>query len=129
MKFIGIVYLILVLFGCDYADRKNELFNNAINPQTEHKAIVYYTTGMVSVFSYNVSIVPYDSELSNNDLANVFSYSGHDTIQYDKDTLVEIVWQDPGTLVIYHPKKGTFWKKEKKLTFNGADYMIEYKIK
>lgn len=129
LKLISAVYLLLVLSSCGYDDRENALLNNSINPKLDDKAIVFYTTGMVSVFSYNVSILSRDSELSNNCRANVFSYTWSDTIKHDKDTLVEIIWEEPETLVIYHPEKGTFWKKESKLNYNGTEYSIEYKIK
>lgn len=129
MKFIGAIYLVLVFSGCDDHDRKNTLLNNAINSKLDNKAIVFYTTGMVSVFTYNVSILPRDSKLRNNSRANVFSYTWCDTIKHDKDTLVEIIWEEPKTLVIYHPKKGTFWKKESKFNYNGTEYSIEYKAK
>ncbi|MFT5778252.1 MAG: hypothetical protein ACI837_001208 [Crocinitomicaceae bacterium] len=126
------VYILLIAFiflGCSFKDRRNTLLNVSTNIARNDKAIVFYKDGLVSVNSYNVSIVEEDYSLVNNVPANVFSYSKSDSCKIDKSTYVEVVWVHPTELLIKHPEDGTLWKNDSTIKVNGTRYTIRYQTK
>lgn len=128
-KFGSIALIAFLMISCSENKKNNTLIKSVGNPKSDVKAILFYTDGIVSVTTFNVSIVPHDSELSNSDTANIFSYTCSDTIKVNKDSLVKIVWKSPNQLKIYHPAQGTFWKNETEFKHNGTLYSIEYSVK
>lgn len=106
--FVGIVAY--ALNGLFLGMCSNEIFNEAMGPDRKLKAIVFQRDcGATTGFSTQISLIPSDYQLKDDEGGNVFIVDGH-----PQDHEIQLIWRSPNQLLIsnasgLHPKK----KKEK----------------
>ena len=120
LRALAISTLLFLLAGCSLYDCGNDIYQRLDNRYKQYKILKFSRScGATTGPSTQISVLPFDKELSNEDGGNIFVCNA-----YINDTSVKVQWTNDTSILITYKKDLEIFKNDS--TFN--DVKVKYQI-